>query len=37
MAAALLGRGRWRPVVVAVLMVVAGVGHVVANTEGKLL
>uniref|UniRef100_N1R4V5 non-specific serine/threonine protein kinase n=1 Tax=Aegilops tauschii TaxID=37682 RepID=N1R4V5_AEGTA len=37
MAAAVLGRGRWRPVVVAVLMVVAGVGHVVANTEGDAL
>ncbi|XBH78588.1 hypothetical protein VPH35_104784 [Triticum aestivum] len=37
MAAAVLGRGRWRPVVVAVLMVVAGVGHVFANTEGDAL
>jgi hypothetical protein len=36
MAAAAAPMGRWRAVAVAVLLVVAGVGHVLANTEGKL-
>ncbi|XP_051209323.1 LRR receptor kinase SERK2 [Lolium perenne] len=37
MAAAAAAMGRWRAVAVAVLLVVAGVGHVVANTEGDAL
>jgi hypothetical protein len=36
MAAAAAAMGRWRAVVIAVLLVVAGVGQVLANTEGKL-
>ena len=34
--AAAAAMGNWRAVTVAVLLVVTGVGHVVANTEGKL-
>lgn len=33
--AAVAAMERWRALVVAVVVVAAGVGHVVANTEGK--